>query len=69
MPICIASAGRNIVRNEKYLKFLHSIDNQNYSNYKLVITDDASPDKSYKVLRRKIQEFPRLRARTTLIKN
>ena len=48
---------------------LESLNNQNYSNYRLFITDDASTDGTYNILKQKIQQFPRLTARTTLIKN
>ena len=69
LPICVIATGRNVVRNRKYLKFLMSIENQNYTNYRLFLTDDASPDGSYNTLKAKIKELPRLRTRTTLIKN
>ena len=35
----------------------------------MVLTDDASTDGTYEAVKKKIQEFPRLRTRTILIKN
>ena len=68
-PICVVAPGRNLVKNNMYLRFFQSIENQNYSNYRLVITDDASTDDTYNLFKKKVQEFPRLRTKTTLIKN
>ena len=61
--------GRNFLKTGMYVHLFESINNQNYSNYRLFLTDDASTDGSYLALKKKIQEFPRLRARATLIKN
>ena len=68
LPICVVAPGRNLLKDQLYLRFIRSIDHQNYSNYRLFI-DDASTDDTYNVLKEKIQEFPRLQTRTTLIKN
>ena len=51
LPICVVAAGRNLVKTDRYLRFLESIDHQNYSNYRLFITDDASTDGSYDILK------------------
>ena len=69
LPVCVVAPGRNLVSNDLYLKFLESIEHQNYTNFRLFLIDDASTDDSYSVLKDKILEFPRLRARTTLVKN
>ena len=70
LPICVIVPGYNLLREEEvYLKFLRSIENQNYTNYQVVLTDDASTDGTYEAVKKKIQEFPRLRTRTILIKN
>ena len=69
LPICIVAPGRNFLKTGMYVHLFESINNQNYSNYRLFLTDDASTDGSYLALKKKIQEFPRLRARATLIKN
>ena len=69
LPICVVAPGRNLLKNLMHLQFLKSMEFQNYSNYRLIITDDASTDGTYDVLKEKIRHFPRLRAKTTLIKN
>ena len=69
LPICVVAPGRNLVDRKIYQECLASLDLQNYSNYQLFIVDDASTDGTYDALRKKIQELPRLRTRTTLIRN
>ena len=69
LPICITATGRNLLRNDMLGKFLRSVEHQNYTNYRLFITDDASTDGTYEKLRESIKDYPRLRTRTTLIRN
>ena len=69
LPICVVAPGRNLLKNLMYLQFLKSMEFQNYSNYRVIITDDDSTDGTYDVFKEKIKHFPRLRTRTTLIKN
>ena len=49
--------------------FLKSINEQNYSNYRVFMIDDFSNDNSIKVLLKQIVNFPRLNNRLTIIKN
>lgn len=67
--MCIVAAGRNLVENDDYAKFVHSIARQNYTNYSLVITDDASTDGTFDALVQVVKETPLLYGRTTLIHN
>lgn len=69
LPICIAGTGYNLLRNDLYVKFFESINNQNYSNYRLFMVDDASTDDTFNVIKKKVLELPRLRERTTFIRN
>ena len=46
LPICLVATGRNFLSNDLYLKFLKSIEHQNYTNYRLLLIDDASTDNS-----------------------
>lgn len=68
-PICVTASGWNFLKNDMYLKFLKSVNHQNYTNYRLILTDDASTDNSYEALKEEIKRLPRLAARTTIIKN
>ena len=52
-----------------YIRFLDSIEHQNYTNYRLILTDDASTDGTYETIKQKIKQYPKLRAKTTLIHN
>ena len=47
LPICIVAPGRNLVSHDFELKFLRSIEHQNYTNFRLFIIDDASTDNTY----------------------
>ena len=67
--MCIISAGRNLLRNDLYKNFLNSISRQNYTNYKLVIVDDASTDNTFAELTSNIKKDYFLNTRTTLIRN
>ena len=44
LPICVVVPTRNNVENYRYEYNLQSILNQDYTNYKLVVVDDASND-------------------------
>lgn len=68
-PICVVSTGRNFIKNRLYQKLFVSVASQNYTNFKLVITDDASDDRSFFKLSKLIDNLPNLHGRTTLIKN
>lgn len=46
--MCIVSAGRNLAFQQKHFKFLASIARLNYTNYKLILIDDASDDNTAK---------------------
>ena len=67
--MCIISAGRNLLRNDFYKNFLNSITRQNYTNYKLVIVDDASTDNTFAGLISEIEKNLFLNTRTFLIRN
>ena len=61
--------GTNIVQNDKKLKFLETINDQNYTNYHLVLTEDGGTEDSFSALINKVKSYPRLKTRTTLIKS
>ena len=68
--MCIIAAGRNLLKNDKYKVFFTSINNQNYSNYHLIVADDNSKDYSAFFIREYIkEELPRLHGKTTLLYN
>ena len=46
LPICLIAPGRDIVSKHVYLRFLKSIEHQNYTNYRVVLIDDDSTDNS-----------------------
>jgi hypothetical protein len=46
LPICLFSMGYKIFSQNQYRPFFESIEKQNYSNYKVVLIDDASPDQT-----------------------
>ena len=54
LPFCLVSAGRNMMRNNRYLEFLKSIERQNYTNYQVVIVDDFSDDDSVSEFKKEI---------------
>ena len=45
--MCIVTPSYNNVDHDRYLWTLESVFQQNYTNFKMVIIDDASPDKTY----------------------
>ena len=57
------------MKNKKYLEYLQSINRQNYTNFKVVIIDDASTDKSLIEFSKEILHSSKLKKRTILIKN
>ena len=67
--MCIISSGKNLMKNKKYLEYLQSINRQNYTNFKVVIIDDASTDKSLIEFSKEILHSSKLKKRTILIKN
>lgn len=44
--MCVLSTGYQVYSKGKYQRFFESIEQQNYSNYHIVIIDDKSPDNS-----------------------
>jgi len=50
LPLCIVAPGRNIVNDKKYMRFIDSLQRQNYSNYRLIYIDDVSDDNSVQEL-------------------
>ena len=68
--MCLVAAGRNLLKNDKYKTFFASINNQNYTNYKLIVADDNSKDYSALFISEYIkEELPRLHGKTILIYN
>lgn len=45
--MCIVTPSYNNVDHDRYLWTLESVFQQNYTNFRMVILDDASPDKTY----------------------
>lgn len=52
LPFCIIVPSYNNAKNFRYEYNLQSLLNQDYSNYRVVIADDASPDNTSALIRR-----------------
>lgn len=52
LPMCIISNGRNNEGNFRIEYSLNSVFTQNYTNYKIIVTDDASDDRSAEIYRK-----------------
>jgi glycosyltransferase involved in cell wall biosynthesis len=57
-PFCIVVPTLNNGKDFRYEYNLRSIFNQNYTNYKVVIIDDASTDQNYELIQQYLEENP-----------
>lgn len=55
--------------NGPWKMFMKSMNQQNYSNYKVYMMDDFSSDDSTTKLLEKVSQYPRLNNRIWIIKN
>lgn len=69
MPICVISPGYNNHGGFRSEKLLNSIFAQNYSNYRVVITDDASTDHTAEVIEKYLQFYGIKEDKAILVKN
>ena len=69
LPICIVSPFRNFKKVQNSWRYFESINNQNYSNYKVVMSDDVSDDGSIEYIKQEITKYPRLNNRLLLLRN
>jgi hypothetical protein len=67
-PFCIVVPTINNVQNFRYEYNLRSIFNQNYTNYKVVIIDDASTDQNFEVIQQYLKDNP-VKQEVILVKN
>lgn len=49
--MCIISSGRNVVYQNRYVRYLESLSRLNYSNFRVVIVDDFSSDGSAQAIK------------------
>lgn len=68
MPFCIVVPTLNNGKDFRYQYNLRSIFNQNYTNYKVVIIDDASTDQNFELISQYLEENP-VRQVVHLIRN
>lgn len=67
--ICIIGSHYNMLKQRDYRAFLESVALQNYTNYRLVLIDDASTDGTDRLLRKLIEEqFPVLKSKIYFVR-
>lgn len=69
LPFCIIVPSYNNAKNFRYEYNLQSILNQDYSNYHVVIVDDASPDLTGLHIQRFLHKNHIPESKVTLIRN
>lgn len=70
--LCIMAPFRNLLKygaDGSYRVFMKSLNEQNYSNYRVFMIDDASSDNSTEVLLAELPQYPRLNNRIRIIRN
>ena len=71
LPICVVSAGRNLKeKDESFKLYIDSMARMNYSNFRLVYTDDNSDDGTVSVMREYVsQKYPDLAKKLEIVEN
>ena len=71
LPICVTSAGRNLKqKNESYKLYIDSMARMNYTNFRLIYTDDNSDDGTATAMREYVdQNYPALSAKLKIVEN
>lgn len=67
--MCIISPGVNNEPYERYLWHIESVLQQNYSNYRLIIIDDTSIDKTVQLISKHLKWRNVSQEKVTLIRN
>ena len=68
--LCIVGLGRNMNTQKIYREFFASLNRQNYTNFHVVVIDDASDDFTTQAMYSFVDKFfPRLRSRITFAYN
>ena len=68
--MCIVSTEKNIYSRGIYREFFLSLSNQNYTNFHIVVIDDASNDDSVAGMYAYVSKHtPRLKSRVTFVQN
>lgn len=69
LPLCIIVPGINNNRGFRTEKSLNSIFTQNYTNYRVILTDDASTDGTPEVIEKYLKFYDIPAEKVVLIKN
>ena len=70
LSLCVVASGRNLYSRNIYQEFILSMDRQNYTNFHVVVLDDASTDSTMQGMYAFIDAYtPRLKSRFTLVVN
>lgn len=69
LPFCIVVPSFNNANNFRYEYNLQSIFNQDYSNYRVVIIDDASTDNTTALIKYFLKKSKELASKVVLITN
>lgn len=65
--MCIVATGRNNMRNERQKRFLSSVEDLNYTNYRLIYVDDNSEDMTAQFTYSFINASRKLQEKTQII--
>ena len=68
---CIVSPFYNLIKHgtDSVQFYLKSLNDQNYSNYRVYMMDDASKDQSVDYILNELPKYPYVNNRITIIKN
>ena len=69
MPFCVTVLSHNNIENNRYVKVMQSILQQEYENYHIVFIDDMSTDQTLAETKKYLEQVDFPTDRVTYIKN